>query len=309
MVDILCIGEPLVEFNQTKPDEAGYLMGHGGDTSNCAIAAARSGALSGYLTRLGTDGFGDSFMALWGREGVDCRCVERDADAPTGIYFVSHGPKGHSFTYYRAGSAASLLRPDRLPIRAIESTPILHASGISQAISGSACDSVFTAMCAAREADRLVSYDTNLRLRLWPLARARAVIHEAASMADILLPGIDDATALTGLEDPDAILDFYLGLGPGIVALTLGDQGAVIATPERRERLQGHEVETVDATGAGDAFDGNFLAEYQRSGDAFAAGRFANAAAALATTGFGAVAPLPRREEVQRFLEEQEKKH
>jgi 2-dehydro-3-deoxygluconokinase len=302
-LDLVCLGEPLLEFNQTDPRERRFLMGHGGDTSNCAVAAARLGAKVGYLTRLGTDAFGDRFMELWDAERVDRSAVERDPDAPTGIYFVSHGADGHEFTYYRAGSAASLMHPDRLPRAYLESTKVLHASGISQAISGPACDCVFEAMRIVREAGRKVSYDTNLRRLLWPLPRARAVIHEAVRQADILLPGLDDVQALTGLDDPDAIADHYLALGPSTIALTLGSKGALIATPERREHLPAHEVDTVDATGAGDAFDGAFLAEYLRTGDAFRAGRFANAAAALATTGFGAVEPLPRRQAIERLLE------
>jgi len=226
----------------------------------------------------------------------------QDAEAPTGAYFVTHGAAGHEFAYARAGSAASRLRPGELAPATLTGARALHASGISQAISASACDAVFEAMAVARAAGRLVSYDTNLRLRLWPLARSRAVIHEAARHTDLLRPGIDDARALTGLEDVDEVLDFYLRLGPKVVALTLGGEGAAIATPERRLRLAPHRVDAVDATGAGDAFDGAFLAEYLRGGDPFAAGRIANAAAALATTGFGAVAPLPSRDAVLSFL-------
>ena len=78
-----------------------------------------------------------------------------------------------------------------------------------------------------------MSYDTNLRLKLWPLRRARAIIHEAMRGADIALPSLDDATQLTGRSAPDAILDFYLGLGARVVALKLGKDGSAVATPER----------------------------------------------------------------------------
>jgi 2-dehydro-3-deoxygluconokinase len=280
-------------------------MGHGGDTSTCAIAAARQGLRVGYLSRLGEDAFGRNFLELWRTEGVDVAGVEVDPHAPTGIYFVSHGPEGHDFTYYRKGSAASLLQAAELPEQLIADSAVLHASGISQAISEGACDAVFRAFELAHAAGRLVSYDTNLRKRLWPMPRARAIINEAIACADILLPGLDDATALTGLSDADAILDRYLRMGPRIVALTLGSQGALIGTPDRRERVAARLVDAVDATGAGDAFDGAFLYKYQRTGDPFAAGRYANAAAGLATTGFGAVAPLPTRDQVLAFIADQ----
>lgn len=293
-LDLVGMGEPLIELNQTRGAE-GYRPGFGGDTSNAIIAAARCGAKTGYFTALGADVFGRSLLDLWRAEGVDASRVAIEAAAHTGIYFVTHGPQGHEFSYLRAGSAASRVTPAGVPLDWIAAARALHVSAISQAISPNAADAVFAAMEAARAAGRIVCYDTNLRLKLWPLARARATIHAAAAMADILRPGLDDAQQLTGLTDPDAIADFYLKLGAGLVALTLGKDGSLVATPQRRERIASIRVEAIDATGAGDAYDGAFLAEYLRTNDPFRAGRFANVAAALSTTGYGAVAPLPTR--------------
>jgi 2-dehydro-3-deoxygluconokinase len=301
MSDILSIGEPLFELNQAK-GESVFRPGHGGDTSNCAIAAARQGASVAYVTAIGADQFGESFMDLWKAEGVDTSHVRQSGSAHTGLYFVTHGPEGHVFSYMRAGSAASRMTPDDMPADAIKAAKIVHASGISQAISSSAADAVFSAMRMARAAGVTVSYDTNLRLRLWPLDRARAVIHAAAVLSDILRPGLDDAIHLTGLADPDRIVDYYLGLGPKIVALTLGEAGAIVATADRRERLPPIRVKAVDATAAGDMFDGAFLAEYLRTGDPFRAGTYANVAAALSTEGYGAVAPMPKRAVVEEAL-------
>ncbi len=297
--DLLCIGEPLGEFNATRAESGAFQFGHGGDTSNCAIAAARQGAKTAYLGALGDDMAGRSIRELWRREGVDDSHVTTHQSAPTGLYFVDHGPSGHVFSYLRAGSAASLMGPRDVSPELIASARIVQASGISQAISASACDAVFEAFALAREAGVTTAYDTNLRLKLWPLTRAKAIINAACGMADIVLPGYDDATQLTGLSDADAIADFYLRLGAKIVALTLGHEGSLVATPERRERLVPIKVDAIDATGAGDCYDGAFLSEYIRTGDAFAAGAYANVAAALSTQGFSAVAPLPRRADVE----------
>lgn len=298
---IICMGEPLIEFNQV--DATGhYLLGHGGDTSNCAIAAARAGASVGFFSGLGADEFGDSLMQLWADNNVDASHVLRNPDAHTGIYFVSHGENGHVFSYLRKGSAASRITPRDLPQSAIQNADILHLSGISLAISAEACDAAFEAIDIARAAGTKVSFDTNLRLKLWPLERARALTEAAMRKADIALPGLEDAEQLVGISDPDAIADHYLGLGAGIVALTLGKDGCLVATPDERRRVPGIKVSAVDATGAGDTFDGNFLAELNRHGDPFEAARYANAAAALSTQGFGAVAPMPMRETVLKAL-------
>jgi 2-dehydro-3-deoxygluconokinase len=303
-LDIVAFGEPLMEFAEVERDGEGlYLPGHGGDTSNAAIAAARQGARVAYFTALGDDAFGRGFLELWDAEGVDRASVIMRTSARTGIYFISYGPDGHEFSYYRAGSAASLVTAEEVPLDLIARARVLHVSGISQAISSSCADAVFAAIRHARANDTTVCYDTNLRLRVWPLDRARAVIHAAVALADIARPGLDDARQLTGRESPDEICDFYLGLGPRIVALTLGRDGTLVATPQERRLVPAKAVEAVDATGAGDTFDGAFLADWLRHGDPFQAAAYANMAAALKTQGLGAVAPIPHRAAVEAFLE------
>src|SRR5918993_1329235 len=123
-LDVLAIGEPLMELNQ-RAGETVYLPGHGGDTSNCIIAATRQGARCGYLSAVGDDTFGRSFLELWDREEVDRSTVSVHPTAPTGIYFVTHGPKGHDFSYYRAGSAASLVRPEEIATEAVAGGRVL----------------------------------------------------------------------------------------------------------------------------------------------------------------------------------------
>jgi 2-dehydro-3-deoxygluconokinase len=305
-VDILCMGEPMLEFNQLPPDADGrvlYLQGHGGDTSNAAIAAARQGVRAGYVTAIGQDAAGDSFMELWRSEGVDTSTVIRSAEASTAVYFVTHDAKGHHFTFYRAGSAASRYAPRDVPEAAIAQAKILYASGISQAISTSAADAVFHAISIARRHGVKVAYDTNLRLRLWPPARAKAIIDAAIGQADMAFPSRDDAEALTGLSDAEAIADHYLRLGCPLVAVKCGADGALLATAGGlRLRAPAHRVKAVDATGAGDAFCGAFMARTVLGDSPAEALRYANAAAALSTTGYGAVAPIPREAAVRALL-------
>ncbi len=303
-IDVLGFGEPLMELNSVLRDgEAVFLPGFGGDTSNAVIASARQGARTAFFTGLGDDAFGRDFLALWDREGVDRSRVVTRRGGATGIYFITHGPDGHEFTYRRAGSAASLVTPDELPRDLIAASQVLHVSGISQAISSSAADAVFDAIAHARASGTAVSYDTNLRLRLWPLERARAIIHAAVAQSDICLPGLDDARQLTGLDRPEDVCDAYLAMGCRVVALTMGKEGTMVAVPGDRRLIPARPVAAVDATGAGDTFDGAFLAEWLRNGgDPFAAAAYANAAAALSTLGYGAVAPIPTRERVEAFL-------
>lgn len=304
--DVVALGEAMVEFNQTAAGQPNYLQGFGGDTSNAVIAAARAGAQTAYLSRIGQDTFGQALMALWTAENVDTSAVEQDPVAPTGLYFVTHGQKGHEFSYLRDGSAASRMNPAWLlqgaAANAINNTRILHVSGISLAISASACDTAFAAMKLARQADTLVSFDANLRLKLWPLDRALACMGHAISLCDIFLPSIEDITALNGLTDPNEVLNWGHALGAKQVVLKLGGEGALASDGTRREHLRGHRVKVLDATGAGDCFCGNLMARMAQGDTVFEATRYANAAAALSVQGYGAVAPMPSPQQVRPLL-------
>lgn len=304
--EIIAIGEPMIELNAAEEgllSEMGrFVAGWGGDTSNFAVAASRSGGKVGYLTRLGDDEFAESFLKLWAREGVDTRFVVKDPEAHTAIYFISRTGNQHSFTYYRRGSAASRMTPAFLPRDYLAGAKLLHVSGISQGISDSACDTVFAAIAIARSAGRLVSYDPNFRPKLWPPARAQAVIHEACRQADLIFPSLEEAQLLTGLEAPHAIAEFYLALGPKVVILKMGAHGATLATAEGLRSFPPHPVNAVDTSGAGDTFDGAFVAAYLAGRPLDYCMRFANAAAALTTTGLGCVAPVPRLEEIEMLM-------
>lgn len=297
--DVVSLGEPLYELNR-QPDGR-YLPGFGGDTLNVAIAARRLGARAAYVTRLGGDIFGDEIAALMVREGLDVSGVARDASAPTGLYFVTHGPSGHVFTYRRAGSAASLMTPALLKPEVIAGAGFLHASGISQAISATAADTVAAAIALARAQGVRVSFDTNFRPRLWDAATAWPVIAAAAAQADVLKTSAEDCLALFGVSAPGDIASRFLELGAKAVVVTLGADGVLLATASGRETVAGHRVAAVDATGAGDGFTGALLAGLARGEALAAAARFANAAAALSTLGYGAIAPLPTREAVEAF--------
>lgn len=305
--DVTALGEPMLEFAEL-PGEVPprFLQGFGGDTSNAIVAAARQGARTAYVTRLGQDAFGDRFVDLWTREGVATEGVSRDPEAATGVYFISYGDGGHAFTYYRRGSAASRMTPAALPLDLIAASRVLHVSGISQAISDAACDAVFAAIGHARACGNRVAYDPNVRPKLWPRDRARAVVLETVARCDVCLPSLEDATLLFGEQTPDAHVDALLARGAPLVVLKLGADGALVADADGRTRVAAHAVDAIDATGAGDTFDGTFLARWSTGADARSAARDANAAAALSTLGRGAVAPIPDRDAVARFLEASE---
>ncbi len=292
MKPIVALGEPLYEFSRI-PGTQHYAQGFGGDTANFVVAAARAGGSVGYLTRLGDDPFGAELLALWLAEGVDVSAIEVAAGEPTGLYFITHGAQGHVFSYRRAGSAASAMRFTPAFATAIEQAAYLHVSGISQAISEAACDTVFEAIAHARAHRVPVSYDLNFRPRLWPAARARAIAEATIAQCDLFLPSIDEAGALFGIDTIDSLIDWAHARGARQVAVKAGPQGAVVSDGRARTVVPGLAVSAIDATGAGDCFGGVTVTRLVAGDDLAAAARAGCAAAALSTTGYGALSALP----------------
>ena len=301
--EIICLGEALIELNQL-PEKGKdlFFSSFGGDVSNVSIAITRQGSTAGIISLVGEDLFGDQLLESWQREGVNHTHVSKISNASTGIYFVTHDSKGHNFSYYRKDSAASQITPEHLPYTYIASAKVLHISAISQAISPSSNNTVNAAIQIANKNNVLISYDTNLRLKLWPLELARETIQKTIPFSDFLFPSLEDSILLTGLKEPTAIVDYYLKNGAKLVALKLGAEGVLLGTEDCFHRIPGKTVETADATGAGDIFDGAFLSEWLKNRNPLESAQYANAAAALSTIGFGAVEPIPYRLDVEKFI-------
>jgi 2-dehydro-3-deoxygluconokinase len=296
--DVLALGEAMVEFNQTQAGQPTYQQGFGGDTSNAAIAAARAGARCAYVSAVGDDAFGTLLTHLWQKEAVDTAQCAIESGASTGIYFVTHGANGHEFSYRRAGSAAAKMQLNDTQRAALQQTQWLHYSGISQAISNNARQQCEEAVRIAKAAGAQISFDSNLRLKLWSLQDAQQHMIPAIASCDLFLPSLEDVTQLSGLAEPQAIVRWSHDLGAKRVVLKMGDQGVLLSDGPQQSRILPLRVSAVDATGAGDCFAGNLLARLSLGDDLNAAATYANAAAALSVQGFGAVAPLPRPDAV-----------
>ncbi|MEM2930250.1 MAG: sugar kinase [Thermoproteota archaeon] len=305
--EVISLGEPMLEFNAlTKGslrDVDIFKRSWGGDTSNFAVAVARLERKAGYVCRVGDDDFGRCFLDFWRREGVDTSHVIVEKGGFTGIYFISIIDGGeHDFTYYRANSSASHLCQEDIDASYIEQAEVFHTSGISQAISQSCREAVFTAIEIAKRSGVTFSYDPNVRLKLWPIHTARAVIMRTIELADIVMPSLEDVKILLGLDSPEQAADLIMKRGPKMVVIKLGSEGSLVAYDDKRIRIPGFKVKPVDTTGAGDAFNAAFIVSLLEGCDPVESAKFANAVGALTTLGKGAVEPIPKRGEVYEFL-------
>ncbi len=305
--EILIIGEPMVELCAAELGSLRtvrhYLVNCGGDALNVATAVCRLGGRAGLVSRVGSDEFGRLLLDFGSAEGIDMTHVITEPEGVTGIYFVARDRDQHFFTYYRKNSAASHLSPEDVPEELVARARLVHVSGITQAISEFARATVSHAVEAARRARVLLSYDPNVRLKLWKdRDQPRPLMLETVARADIVFASYDDGQFLTQLDCPDEIAMQLLNLGPRAVALKLGQKGALLATHDGIRRFAPWPVPCVDTTGAGDTFAGAFLARWVEGCSLEDCASFANAAAALSITKYGAVAGIPRRADVDALL-------
>ena len=310
MVDVVAMGETMVQLNAFTSGPlryVNYFEKHAAGTeSNFAVGMVRMGHSAGWISRLGDDEFGRYVLNFLRGEGVDVSRVVSDPDAPTGVYFIQRDypvPGKSVVYYYRRGSAASKLEPGDVDVDYVASARLFHTTGITLALSGSCREAVSKAIESARSGGAEVSFDTNIRLKLWSPDDARNVIMDYIGLCDVLFTDLQDAEILLGESDPREAADGFLGLGPHTVAVKLGDEGAYAATSRGENAMKkAFEVPVVDVVGAGDAFDAAFISCRLRGWSLERSLESANAAGALCVTVRGDVEAIPTFEDVQRFL-------
>ena len=261
-----------------------FTLRFAGAESNFAIALARLGVSVSWISRLGRDPFGDMIEHALAEEGVDVRRVQRD-DARTGLFVKWRGAEERGVAYYRAGSAASRLCPVDVPDEALEGVQLVHLTGITMAISETACELVVDVARRAQARGATVLFDPNFRPALPDTAEAAAARQrDVLPFVDWYLTGEDEGRLLWGGEEI-----------PARTVLRVGARGAIVDgvhVPCPRE------VAVVDAIGAGDAFAAGFaygLLEGWAPTDCAHAG---NVLAARALEGTGDWETLPRLADV-----------
>jgi 2-dehydro-3-deoxygluconokinase len=271
-----------------------FSYGIGGAESNVAVGVARLGGAATWLGRVGRDATGDLIERRLRAEGVRTLAI-RD-DAFTGL-MVRYRRTGESTNvdYHRAGSAGSRLGQADIPVAELESAAIVHVTGITPALSGSARAAVFQAVETARAAGVPVSLDVNYRGKLWSRFDAAPVLRDLASRADVVFAGPDEAALFLGDEAP---LTGLAALGPSEVVVKDGRRGCAALIDGERYELPALRVTVVDPVGAGDAFVAGYLADRMAGAGPHDRLRTAIAAGAFAVTVPGDCEGLPYRAEL-----------
>ena len=308
MPEFISIGETMVMF---APEEAGrlryienYRKKIAGAESNVAITVSRLGRHAGFISALGDDEFGRFIYGELMSEGVDVSQIRFDAGHATGIMFKQiHMQRETSVYYYRANSAASHMTPDIVHDSYFHDCKLLHITGITPALSSDCRDTLWQAIHTARSHGARISFDPNLRLKLWSAEEAKPVLIQLVQAADIVLPGLDECNLLYGTDTPEGHADRLLREGASIAVIKLGNKGAFVASRKGAFHAAPYPVaQILDPIGAGDAFAAGFLTGLLEGQTLQESARMANAMGALALASYDDYQSLPDRRELAALL-------
>lgn len=282
---------------------SGLEMSYGGAESNVAVGLARLGRHAGWFGRLGNDPVGRRIFKAIRGEGVDVSGVLFADDAPTGLMMREKVGDKSSVYYYRRYSAASSMLPEHLNEEYIAAAQILHVTGITPALSNTCKDTVFEAIAIAKRHGTKVSFDPNLRLKLWSVNEARSTLLAIAEQADYFLPGLDELRLLYQMEHLEELIP-ELNKLPAVSVIKGGDnatylleKGALLEVPYFQVK---HVIDTV---GAGDGFCAGFLTGLLQGRSHEEAVRMGNLVGSMVIQAPGDWEGLPTWEDVESVLE------
>ncbi|CDX44537.1 ketodeoxygluconokinase [Mesorhizobium sp. SOD10] len=292
---IASIGECMLELSGRSGSD--WRMGFAGDTFNTlwALHALSPDRPATYVTAFGDDPFSRDQIAFFGQNGIGVGNSPVIAGARPGLYAITLTGAERAFTYWRSDAAARQLASDPAALaKSLENQALVYFSGITLAILDEAArKTLLTAIAAARKAGSVVAFDPNYRPRLWPSREiAQGAIIEALAVADIALPTFPDEQMLFGDATPQTTAE-RLGKLTGEVVVKNGEQPALIALNGASQIVDAlHVAAPVDTTGAGDSFNGGYLAARLAGHTPGDAARRAHKVAAAVVQVRGALAPF-----------------
>ena len=312
MADIITVGEILVEIMATQTgqrfDAAGSLVGPfaSGAPAICIDQAARMGASCAIIAKVGDDAFGRLCINRLSADGVDISGIVTDNRYTTGTAFVTYLSDGsRSFIFHFAESAAGYLTEADIRESLIRESRFLHVMGCSLSAGTRLRNTVISAVRMAKRHGIKISFDPNIRPELLSDQKVGDIFQEVLANTDVLLSGESELMALTGSHDMEKTLRMLKSGGMTMIVLKNGKKGIRVITGDDDFFEPSFVVEEIDATGAGDCFDGAFLACLLEGMPPREAVHVANAAGALSVTKKGPMEGAHFKREVLAFLKGQ----
>ncbi|MBB5175018.1 aminoimidazole riboside kinase [Texcoconibacillus texcoconensis] len=307
---VLSLGEALIDFIPIDHDNLHFQKSPGGAPANVAVGLARLGAQSTFLGKVGDDVLGHYLKETLSSNGVHTNTMFLTTKARTGLTFVTIDENGErSFDFYIDPSADRFLQESEFDSSYLEGHNVLHFGSISM-ISEPAKTATKRAVEIAREREMIVSYDPNLRLGLWENEEtARETIVSMLDQTDVLKISDEELTFITGEEELEEGMKELQKYNIPLIFVTKGAEGSDVFYGDGKHiHVPTMKVETVDTTGAGDAFVSGLLYRLHEREESIASiteeeaydiTRFASVSGALAASTKGAMTALPTYQQVQ----------
>lgn len=304
MADIITIGDAMITFNPSSKGPMRFVSTFerkvGGAELNFAIGCARLGLDTGWISRLGNDEFGRVIQHFARGEGIDTSQVKLMDGYPTSVNFkeIMEDGSGRTF-YYRSNSPTFTMAPDDLDEAYFKKGRLLHITGVFPAVGGRNFDIILRAIELAKQNGMAVSFDPNIRLKLWSREEAKAKLSQLLPQIDIILAGEEEAGLLTGKAELDDMIEAFRGFGISYIAIKRGDKGAVGFHGGRRiEAPPVKPRKVADTVGAGDGFDAGFVYGFMNGWPLERTLHFANVIGSMAVSVSGDNEGLPFLEDV-----------
>ncbi|QOY38203.1 sugar kinase [Anaerobacillus isosaccharinicus] len=304
MKDVITIGDAMITFNPSSTGPMRFVQSFerkvGGAELNFAIGCSRLGLSTGWISRLGNDEFGKFIYNFVRGEGIDVSEVKLVNGHPTSLNFKEVMESGDGSTYYyRSNSPTLALTNENITDSYFQNTKLLHISGVFPAIDPKNVKLIHTAISVAKRQNLIISFDPNIRLKLWSKERAKEVLLEFLPYVDIFLTGLEEAELLFGTSEPQKIIAECKKLGISHIVIKLGDKGSI--GYHNGEYLEAPAVlakKVVDTVGAGDGFDAGFVYGVLNGWDLSKTLNFANTIGSIVVSVKGDNEGLPYLEDV-----------
>lgn len=308
--EVISLGEILVEIMRKQRDVSHNVVGvYVGPYPSGAPAifidfVARLGISAGFIGAVGKDDFGQMLRDRLANDGVDTKYIRILPDYTTGTTFVMYYTTGErKFIFHLRHAAAGQLNPKDIKSKYFLNAKILHISGSSLAVSESSKEACYKAIKIAKKRKIKVTFDPNLRPELISVEYIREICKPVLSTCDIVLPSKAEIEVLTGISDPIKAAKKIIKFGPNLVVVKLGREGSIAITKAGEIiKAPAFNVNEIDPTGAGDAFDAAFIVGMLKEMPLQKILEFANAVGAIKVTKFGPMEGPENINEVFEFI-------
>lgn len=312
MLDVVALGELLIDFATLSVDESGYptMAAHpGGAPANFLAALTKFGAKTALLGKVGTDAFGKMLTGTLQKAGIETKGLVYDDNQFTTLAFVTFDDHGdREFSFSRKPGADTCLTFEELNLSLIDDAKVFHFGSLSLT-DEPARTATYRAVAYAKEQGKLITYDPNLRKPLWrDLEEAKKQLIWGLTQADVVKISDEEVEFLFGLG-VEAGADYLLkNFDIKLVFVTCGADGCFFKNAKAQGKvpcLPG--IHVIDTTGAGDIFGGSAIWKVLQTGAApedldeaqlLEVVRFACTSAGLSTTRSGGISSIPSYEEV-----------